>query len=220
MSEKDYDTSPQPGAGRDQQTALEEGLDRLVAAGFSRSDAQQMIDQYQREYRAIWGEPQDWVIDRHDVAGMIDRRAEEQLRLQQRRGQQTIGITDGITGGDRLTDFASDATDATDATDSDVPRREASVVGLECPECGEDAVEQSPGTLVPYEAQGMAVPRYAHTDGEPLCPVVGPSGYQPAQPREVLADPLEDETARRAQLAQWHTDDRAVEQAVDDGIER
>ena len=54
MSEKDYDTSPQPVAGRDQQTALEEGLDRLVAAGLSRSDAQQMIDQYQREYRAIW----------------------------------------------------------------------------------------------------------------------------------------------------------------------
>lgn len=90
------------------------------------------------------------------------------------------------------------------------------VVRLECPECGEDAVE-SPETVSPHVAHGQEVPRYAHPDGAPLCPVVGPSGGQPAQPREVLADPL-DETARRAQLARWHGDDHAVERVTDEGI--
>lgn len=111
----------------------------------------------------------------------------------------------------------------------------AAVVGLECPECGEDAVEQTPETLVPYDAHERAVPRYAHPDGEPLCPVAGPSGYEPAQPREVFDEPParyaipgqrsataqpEDEPARREQLARWRGDDHAAAPTVDGGMER
>lgn len=59
------------------------------------------------------------------------------------------------------------------------------VVGLVCPECEEDVTEQVPTTLVPYEAHGTEGPAYSHLDGEPLCPVVGPRGYQPADPMEL-----------------------------------
>lgn len=93
-------------------------------------------------------------------------------------------------------------------------------VGLVCPECGDDAVEEPPQTVAPYSAHGLDVPRYAHPDGEPLCPVLGPSGYQPAQPREVLADPLEDEIARRAQLARWHADDQGAGDGTEGGMDR
>jgi hypothetical protein len=111
------------------------------------------------------------------------------------------------------------------------PERATEVVGLECPECGEDAVEQAPAALVPYDAHDRAIPRYAHPDGEPLCPVMGARGYEPAQPREVLhehtipasrvaTDPMADESTRREQLARWHTDDQAAEQGTDDGMLR
>jgi hypothetical protein len=73
-------------------------------------------------------------------------------------------------------------------TGEDQPAAGADMVGLVCPECGEDAVEQPPTALVPYQAHEQAVPAYSHPDGEPLCPVMGPRGYQPADPVEVLAD--------------------------------
>lgn len=95
-------------------------------------------------------------------------------------------------------------------------RIERDVVRLECPECGEDAIEQPPDTAAP----GQDVPRYAHPDGEPLCPVTGPSRYGPSPPREVLADPLDDETTRRAQLARWHADDHGTESGTGEGIDR
>ncbi|MEX5633852.1 antirestriction protein ArdA [Parafrankia sp. FMc2] len=46
-------------------------------------------------------------------------------------------------------------------------------VGYACPECEEPIIE---------EVQGLDRATWAHEDGEPLCPVVGPGGYQPAQP--------------------------------------
>ncbi|MGF7236471.1 MAG: hypothetical protein ACQSGP_16120 [Frankia sp.] len=53
---------------------------------------------------------------------------------------------------------------------------------MTCPECGELAVNRPPTTLFPYTAHGAARPEWSHTDGEPLCPIVGPDGYHPAQP--------------------------------------
>jgi len=51
-----------------------------------------------------------------------------------------------------------------------------------CPVCGEDAVHRPPRRSVPWHAHGMKRPEWSHRDGEPLCPVIGPGGYQPAQP--------------------------------------
>jgi hypothetical protein len=47
-----------------------------------------------------------------------------------------------------------------------------------CPECKEE-VEESPPWWAP--TNGPA-PSWSHLDGEPLCPVVGANGYEPAQP--------------------------------------
>jgi hypothetical protein len=69
---------------------------------------------------------------------------------------------------------------------------------LVCPECGETAVHQSPTAWTP--AWGPA-PAYAHTDGQPLCPVIGPDGYQAAEP--VMApDHLTTETSAGAAPAE------------------
>lgn len=61
--------------------------------------------------------------------------------------------------------------------------RHHDVNDLICPECGEPVVTQAPSSWLP--AWGPA-PAYSHLDGEPLCPVVGPHGYQPANPQEAL----------------------------------
>jgi hypothetical protein len=50
---------------------------------------------------------------------------------------------------------------------------------LVCPECGEPVVRRPPTNWLP--AWGPR-PEYSHADGEPLCPVVGPDGYRPADP--------------------------------------
>jgi hypothetical protein len=50
---------------------------------------------------------------------------------------------------------------------------------LVCPECGESVVRRPPTNWLP--AWGPR-PDYSHADGEPLCPVVGPDGYRPADP--------------------------------------
>jgi hypothetical protein len=53
------------------------------------------------------------------------------------------------------------------------------VSGAVCPECGEDAVAKPPTndmTLAQREDQ------YSHAkDRTPLCPVIGPGGYQSAK---------------------------------------
>ncbi|MFC4529139.1 hypothetical protein [Sphaerisporangium dianthi] len=48
-----------------------------------------------------------------------------------------------------------------------------------CPECEEPAERATPTSWTP--AWGRA-PSWSHLDGEPLCPVVGANGYQPATP--------------------------------------
>lgn len=50
---------------------------------------------------------------------------------------------------------------------------------LICPVCGEPATTRPPVNWTP--AWGPR-PNASHLDGEPLCPVVGERGYQPAQP--------------------------------------
>lgn len=52
-----------------------------------------------------------------------------------------------------------------------------------CPECEEDAIPTPPrDDRVPYQALGLPTPTWSHRDGTPLCPVIGPHGYQPADP--------------------------------------
>jgi hypothetical protein len=51
--------------------------------------------------------------------------------------------------------------------------------GLICPECHEPAIYNP---LYIWNVRFGSLPRYSHLDGEPLCPVVGNNGYEPAQP--------------------------------------
>lgn len=90
------------------------------------------------------------------------------------------------------------------------------VIGLVCPECGEDAIDRPPTTLVPYASHGMDRPDYSHPDGEPLCPVIGPHGYQPAEPVEVLArEPTEQIAAAHDAVTQALTDPARPQRAND-----
>jgi hypothetical protein len=52
---------------------------------------------------------------------------------------------------------------------------------LICPPCGEAAHPRPPRRWL---AANGPRPRHSHADGEPLCPVVGPRGYEPAQPAD------------------------------------
>ncbi|MGJ6962546.1 hypothetical protein ACSDR0_11615 [Streptosporangium sp. G11] len=52
-------------------------------------------------------------------------------------------------------------------------------MSLICPECRESVQRQAPARWTP--ANGPA-PAHSHLDGEPLCPVMGANGYEPAQP--------------------------------------
>jgi len=65
-----------------------------------------------------------------------------------------------------------------------------------CPECGEPAVNRPPYPspwLSTWTATGHPVPAWSHHDGQPLCPVIGPDGYQPAHPTltPIAAHPVE-----------------------------
>lgn len=55
----------------------------------------------------------------------------------------------------------------------------ASLINPVCSECWEPVIDLPPETLVP----GL-VESWSHLDGEPLCPVVGRLGYEPAAPIE------------------------------------
>jgi hypothetical protein len=57
-----------------------------------------------------------------------------------------------------------------------------------CPECGEPVQRRPPASWQP--AWGPR-PGWSHLDGEPLCPMMGPQGYRPAEPV-----PMEDEEGR------------------------
>lgn len=46
-----------------------------------------------------------------------------------------------------------------------------------CPECGEPARAEHPTT---WDYRWGPAPDFAHLDGEPLCPVIGDTGYEPA----------------------------------------
>src|SRR5215510_15557545 len=59
---------------------------------------------------------------------------------------------------------------------------------MECPQCGEEAVNTPPTDPVPWAAHGTDQPQWSHTDGSSLCPVLGGSGgYAPAQPQPKTA---------------------------------
>lgn len=79
-----------------------------------------------------------------------------------------------------------------------MPRR----VDLSCPECGEPALARPPTS---WNACWGPRPSYSHHDGQPLCPVMGSDGYQPAHPHGA------DEPGRQEQLADDDDDaDRAA----------
>ena len=59
------------------------------------------------------------------------------------------------------------------------PRPTGTRMPLVCPECGEPARAVPPHE---WPLAGWAPrPRFSHHDGTPLCPVVGPDGYTPAE---------------------------------------
>ncbi|MGO9501317.1 MAG: hypothetical protein ACLPUO_07020 [Streptosporangiaceae bacterium] len=61
-----------------------------------------------------------------------------------------------------------------------------------CPECGEPAISREPVDLVPWQADDLPQPQWSHRDGTSLCPVIGPAGYQPAEPQPGHGDPGRD----------------------------
>ena len=177
------------------------------------------------------GEPQDWVIDRHDVAGMIDRRADEQLRLQQHRGQQTIGITDGIQGADSTGPDIEAINRAAEQAEGDLDwARHGDELdsNRSAPEIADEQVSRewasqsqpADGERVHPSsehywsaAQNEIVTDSALLDQDEEVIDLSPAAEEPAwlPPPRAVADPVEDETARRAQLSQWHADDQAAE---------
>ncbi len=48
-----------------------------------------------------------------------------------------------------------------------------------CPECGEPITHTPPSAWQDFWGPR---PDWSHLDGEPLCPVIGEHGYQPARP--------------------------------------
>ncbi len=59
--------------------------------------------------------------------------------------------------------------------------------GLVCPECDEPACADPPTGYL--NLWGIR-PTASHTDGSPLCPVIGPYGYQPAEPVPTAVAPI------------------------------
>ena len=56
-------------------------------------------------------------------------------------------------------------------------------IRMKCPECGEPVRVARGGDESVRSARlnGRKLPRHSHLDGEPLCPVVGRKGYEPAK---------------------------------------
>lgn len=70
---------------------------------------------------------------------------------------------------------------------------------MRCPECGQDAIHEPPGDLVPWEAHGIPQPEWSHPDGSSLCPIVAaPGGYQPATPQPKNPEPTTAEPRPKA----------------------
>jgi hypothetical protein len=70
------------------------------------------------------------------------------------------------------------------------PRPTGERVSPVCPECGEPARAAPPRE---WPLAGFTPrPRYSHHDGTPLCPVVGPDGYTPAEPAATDNTPAHD----------------------------
>jgi hypothetical protein len=71
-------------------------------------------------------------------------------------------------------------------TTHDDHQRRDPVTRYRCPECEEPVVHQPPtstGWVTAWTAShGRELPEWSHTDGEPLCPVMGEHGYEPVQP--------------------------------------
>lgn len=53
---------------------------------------------------------------------------------------------------------------------------------LTCPECGEPARPAPPHEWEWLLSGWKPRPAFSHHDGTPLCPVIGPDGYEPADP--------------------------------------
>jgi hypothetical protein len=75
-------------------------------------------------------------------------------------------------------------------TTNDTPARTPATTGaalsLTCPECGEPARRVPPHD---WPLSGWAAwPGFSHHDGTPLCPVIGPDGYAPADPTGAAPD--------------------------------
>ncbi|MCO1659208.1 hypothetical protein [Pseudonocardia humida] len=145
------------------------------------------------------GEEDPWDDFRHD--GEDDGEGDE--------GDEDGGGSRGPDGPDPQPGPGDGGADAERAADA-----ERDVVGLICPECGDDAVEQATTAQTPHMADGQFPPTYSHPDGEPLCAVSGPRGDQPADPVEVLADESAEDPLQQACAAVTAADQAAEAIAV------
>ena len=62
---------------------------------------------------------------------------------------------------------------------------QAHPTGFKCPECEEPAQAAAPTAIGP---QFTAVQPWSHLDGQPLCPVIGEAGYEPAHAVPAIDD--------------------------------
>jgi hypothetical protein len=56
-----------------------------------------------------------------------------------------------------------------------------------CPQCGEPVIARPPSS---WNATWGPRPGHSQHDGEPLCPVIGPGGYRPADPEDLDGNPV------------------------------
>ena len=87
---------------------------------------------------------------------------------------------------------------------------------MECPECGEDAVPTPATDPVPWDAHAVKQPQWSHKDGSSLCPVMGDSGYLPAQPRPRTTERQPGSNTPWQQQAQAEPDPGPTERQLED----
>jgi hypothetical protein len=65
-------------------------------------------------------------------------------------------------------------------TTNETPALTGTTAPLVCPECQKPAHAVAPRECL--LSGWIPRPRFSHSDGTTLCPVVGPDGYEPAEP--------------------------------------
>src|SRR5438067_2874333 len=98
------------------------------------------------------------------------------------------------------------------------PRIAGTPMPLVCPACGERAHAAPPNQ---WPLAGWAPrPRFSHHDGTPLCPVVGPDGYTPAEPTGPACTDTPDPATATGSTATGNTSANVTDTTRDDDTDR